>query len=182
MQSIRETLFEDPFYLYVIFAVGGVVCLGMWRARRQAKWLLATALMALLAGGAWTLARYVVTGREQVLAVMDTMAEAAQRHDAEALIRHVDDHYRGWGLRKLGLYAAVKTAMVARNIQKVSFLGRPNVEVTGDRADSTVRIVVLYGGEGDAVGRYPMAWKVEWIRRPDGWKVQHATQLDNPLP
>ena len=178
MASLQELLFEDPFYVYVVLALAGVVCLGMWRARRQAKWLGAIAVLGLLAVGAYLLDRAVTTDREQIRATLGAMADAAAAGDAEALVSHLDDSYRGWMLRKVAVRVAAEAAMLRYRITKVRFSAAPKIEVTGDRADSTVYIVIHH----ESGGPRPMGWEVEWIRRPDGWKVQRATMLDNPLP
>jgi len=181
MQWFEKTFFEDPFYVYVVLALAGVVCLGMWRARRQFQWLAAIAVLGLLAAGAHLLDRAVMTDREQIRAALDAMADAATRRDAAALTDHLDDSYRGWGLRKAAVRVAAEVALRRYSIRAVKHTAAPQIKVTGDRADSRVYIVIHHGGEG-SLGRYPMGWQVEWIRRGDRWKVQHATQLDNPLP
>ena len=180
MQWFRETFFEDPFYVYFLLAIAGVVCLGMWRSRRQVKWLAAIALMGLLGVGAYFLDRAVVTDREQIRATLDAMADAASRQDGAALVEHLDDSYRGWLYRKAAVRVAAEAAMLRWKIRAVKYSAAPRIEVTGDRADSTVYIVIHYGEEG-SLG-HPMGYKVEWIRRGDKWKVQHATPLDNPIP
>ena len=178
MESVKETLFEDPFYLYVLLAIAAVVCLGVWRSRRKAKWLLMIGVLVLLAGGFYFLERAIVTDRERIWAALDAMAAAAEKHDVDTLTGYLDDNYRGWRLGKITAVAAAKLALRRWQIHKVKFMERPKVAVSGDSADSTVRVVFHYDGQK----RHPMGWEVEWVRRPDGWRVRHATPLDNPLP
>ena len=182
MDLLRTAFFEESFTVYLVLVLVEVALFGAWYGRRRAVWLWRMLLPVALAGGVFFLERAVVTDRERILAALDEMALAAERQDIDALATHLDEHYRGWGLRKIGAVALAKASVLRWRIRKVDFLGKREIELQGkQRADGTVRVRVHYGAGGGRVGGVPLAWRLEWVKRADGWKVRHATLLDSPL-
>ena len=182
MDSVKKTLFEDPFTVYLVLVLVEVVLVGLWYGQRKKAYLAWMLAPAVLAAGAWWLERAVVTDREQILAALDEIARAAERHDTDTLAGYLDEDYRGWGVRKIGAVALAKAATLKWRVRKVTFLGTPEIDVRGkDQADATIWMMVGYtGGLGE--GNYPLGWRAEWVKRPDGWKVRRATLMDNPTP
>jgi len=86
MESLRETFFEDPFYVYVFLALLGLVVVGVWYSRRRTGLLLWLALLGAIGAGVYVLERAVVTDREQIRAALDEMAAAAARQDMDCLL------------------------------------------------------------------------------------------------
>ena len=183
MDSLKRTLFEDPFTIYLVLVLVEVVLAGAWYGRRRKVLLMWMLAPALLAGGTWWLERTVVTDREEILAALDEIARAVERGDVVALAEFLDDDYRGWGARKAGAVAMAKAATLKWNVREVTYGPAPQIELHGsDRADSLVRMTVRYTTTGEGLASWPLGWRVEWVRRSGGWKVRRAALTDNPIP
>jgi hypothetical protein len=182
MESLKTALFEDPFYVYLLLGIAGVIALGVWYGRRSAKPLGALLAVAAAAGGVFLLDRAVVTDREQIWAAYDDIAEAVAQHDIERVASHLDLKYRGWGGLRTAAILAAEAAVKSYNIREVRYVGRREVTVTGNTADSRVTTSIHYGGDASRPSRILRGWKVEWIRREDGWKVRAAEPTDDVLP
>ena len=190
MESLRETFFEDPFYVYVFLALLGLVVVGVWYSRRRTGLLLWLALLGAIGAGVYVLERAVVTDREQIRAALDEMAAAAARQDMDAIARHVDEKFRvfdsyvGRGLGKAATLLAARGALAMWSIREVRFVGDPEDDLQIDgrsHAEGTVRTTLLYG-KGKLPRRYYRAWRLEWVRRADGWKLRRAELSDDVMP
>ncbi len=175
METIKATFLEDPLTIYIILGAVAVGLIFTWRtASRSGRWL-ATGLLivAVLAGGTFALARLVVTDREQIRLALKDIAESVPDGRIEHAMTYLDDKYIGWGKFKPGAVVAVKFAVARYDIQKVSLLGTPKIEVDGKLAKCKITALITYKFEGEPA-KHPMAWRVKWIKRPEGWRIQGA--------
>jgi hypothetical protein len=183
MDAIETTLFEDPFYLYLALGLGAVLMGGAWFRRREAKWLLWALLPVVTGAGVFAMERAVVTERERIRIALDDIARCVQAGDLDAASAYLDEKFTGWGVGALRMgraatVLALKGYRSAYGIAQVRYVGgRPIVLLDKDRAEGTVQTMVIYG-TGDQPGRILLAWKLEWVKRPEGWRIRRAERTD----
>jgi hypothetical protein len=184
MDAIETLLFEDPFYLYLALGMGAVLLAGTWFRRRQTKWLLWALLLVVAAAGLFALERAVVTDRERIRLALDDIARCVQAGDIDGASEYLDPKFTGWGVGALRMgraatVLAIKGYRSAYGIARVQYVGdRPVKLLDKDRAEGTVQTMVFYG-TGDQPGRVMLAWKLEWVKRPEGWRIRRAERTDN---
>jgi len=183
MDSLRRVLFEDPFTVYLVLVFVEIALVGAWYAQRRRVWLGRMLVPVALAGGAFLLERAVVTDREQIRRALEETAAAAERRDFAAFASHLDEKYRGCGGRKPEAVALAEASVLKYKIRQVKIAGDPQIDVAGDsRADATVRTIVCYAAGAGGAGRYALGWRLELVKRPDGWKIRRGEMRDSPMP
>lgn len=183
MDSLRTALFEDPFYIYLALILVGIAMAGAWYGQRQRVWLLRMLVPVALAVGVCLLERAVVTDREQIRLALEEVAAAAERSDFGTFATFLDEKYHGWGGRRAEAVALAEASILKWRIHQVQIVGEPEIDITGGNlADVSVRTVVHYAGSGSGAGRYALRWRMEWVKRPDGWKIRRAATTDSPIP
>jgi len=183
METIKTTLFEDPFSIYVILALAGAAIIVAWRAGgRSGRWL-ATGLIvvAILAGGVFAVERLVVTNREQIQFALRDIAASVPAGRIDHAMAYLDEKYMGWGKFKPGVVVAVKIAVAKYQIKEVRLIGQPRIEVADKLAEGKVSALITYNNEGNE-SKYLMAWNVKWIKRPEGWRIQGAEPTTDVVP
>jgi len=184
MDTIETMLFEDPFYLYLALGMGVVLLAGTWFRRRETKWLMWALLLVVAGAGLFALERAVVTDRERIRMALDDIARCVQTGDIDAASEYLDPKFTGWGVGALRMgraatVLAIKGYRSAYGIAQVKYVGdRPVTLLDKDRAEGTVQTVVIYG-TGDRTGRVLLAWKLEWVKRPEGWRIRRAERTDS---
>lgn len=187
MNLITTTLFEDPFVIYVLAGLAAVALVVFWRTQSRAGGWLGVRLLivAAVAGGAFGLERLVVTDREQIYAALRDIAESVPAGRIDHAVTYLDDSYRGWGAAKRNpriraLLAKVINEAVARfKVEHIALMGEPKLEFSDDLADGaklakcTVTMVITYT-YGGKQAKYPMTWKLDWIKRREGWRIEGA--------
>jgi len=183
METLKVTFFEDPLVVYIILGAVAVGLTVRWRtAARSGRWL-ATGLLilAILAGGIFAMETLVVTDREQIRLALKDIAESVPAGRIEHAMTYLDEKYFGWGKFKPGAVLAAKVALARYDIQKVSLFGDPAIEIDGKLAKCKVGAMITYKVKGEPA-RHPMAWRVKWIKRPEGWRIQQAEPTTDILP
>lgn len=187
MASIQSTLFEDPFFVYLALGLTEAIIVVMWRTGgRSGRWVATRlAVVMALAGATFAVERLVVTDPEQIQNALQDIAESVPAGRIDHAMDYIDESYAGWGavksnsaVRKM-LAAAAKKAVQTYNVQKISLLGKPRVEVNDKFAECKVTIIITYSPEGEPL-QHAMSWKLDWIKRPEGWRIEQAkkTTLD----
>ncbi len=183
METLKVTFLENPLTLYIILGAVAVGLAVSWRtAGRSGRWL-ATGLLivAVLAGGIYTLETLVVTDREQIHLALKDIAESVPAGRREHAMTYLDEKYRGWGKFKPGAVRAVKAALAMYDVQSIKLLGTPAVEVDGELAQCKVSAIIHYKRDGKP-SRYVLAWNVKWIKRPEGWRIRRAEPTADVMP
>ena len=183
METIKTTLFEDPFSIYVILALAGAAIIVAWRAGgRSGQWL-ATRLIvvAVLAGGIFAIERLVVTDREQIELALRDIAASVPAGRIDHAMAYLDEKYMGWGKFKPVVVVAVKIAVAKYQIKEVRLIGQPRIEVADKLAEGKVSVLILYNYEGTPT-KHVLAWNVKWIKRPEGWRIQGAEPTTDIVP
>jgi GNAT superfamily N-acetyltransferase len=185
MDAIETMLFEDPFYLYLALGLGVVLLGGVWFHRRETKWLLWALLLVCMGAGLYAVERAVVTDRERIRLALDDIARCVQAGDLDGASVYLDEKFTGWGVGALRMgraatVLAIKGYRSAYGIARVRYVGDRPVTLTGkDRAEGVVQTMVFYG-TGDPPGRVLLAWKLEWVKRPEGWRIRQAERTEGP--
>ncbi len=177
MDTITEILFEDPTIVYALLLVAMAVVVGLWFAHRSRKLLVAMLIPPLLAIGAYTLERFVVTDREQILGVLREFEAATEEG---RIVEAVDSHvapdmqvtYEGKRLNRWQALTVLKGIVKIRQPDGLAFYDEV-IEVDGDRAKSSFGSNITY----DENRKVPIQWRVTWIRIDDAWKV---LEVDEP--
>ena len=183
MDSLRRAFFEDPFYLYLALIFAEVALVGAWYGQRRKVWLGRMLVPVALAAGVYLLERAVVTDREQIASALEATAAAAERRDFGAFATYLDEKYRGWGGRKSEAVALAEASVLKYRIRQVEITGDPQIDITGgNRADVAVRTIIHYTTGASGPSRYALGWRLEWVKRPDGWKIRRGEMRDSPIP
>ena len=191
METIETTLFEDPFSIYVILVLAGAAIVVAWRAgRRSGRWLATRLLIvAILAGGIFAIERLVVTDRERIQLALRDIAASVPAGRIDHAMTYLDEKYLGWGSSRVVpaaavrgvVTAAIKLAVAKYQVQDISLVGKPRIEVAGKLAECKVVAIITYLSEGLPT-KHVMAWNVKWIKRPDGWRIQGAEPTTDVVP
>jgi len=183
METLKTSLFEDPFTIYIILGAIAAGLIVTWRtANRSSRWVATWLLVvAILAGGTFAIERLVVTDREQIRLALKDIAESVPAGRIQHAMTYLDDKYFGWGKFKPGAALAVKVAVARYDVQKISLLGKPAISLEGKLAECKVSVIITYKFESEPT-RHLMAWNVEWIKRPEGWRIQRAEPTTDVMP
>lgn len=185
METLKETFFENPFYVYMVLAVVEVVLVVMWYERRNPKiaiWLLAPVL---LAGVVFTVERLVVTDRERIIDISRQIAGDLENGDVDAIGPYIDDNFRAPfvplsdvvsmvdGLARSAAITVGKVAIARNQPQKIT-ISDIKVEMAGRRAIMHCRTTIQFAA-GEAKG-FPavLTWTVNWVKRGDNWLIDQA--------
>lgn len=178
MEALRCVLFEDPTLLHILAGIVVVVSgVAYWR-RRGRGWLIAVGVAAALGVGAFFLARWVVTDREQIIAALGEIAADVERGKVDAFQRHLDEQYAGFSymgfnLGKPGAVLLARWVNATYGFDQVGLIS-PSVSPEGDRAAATFRTGLRFKRPEAGVDYILLRWDTRWIRRRDGWKILSA--------
>jgi len=175
MESLKESLFEDPFYLYVTLAFVELALVGLWHARRTRRRLIWLAGPVLLAAGVFVTEKLVVTDREQIRRAMIQIARHVEAADLDALREYLDEDLTGaYGDRDQAVQAGRRILKIYR-VKSVRYLN-PRLTIGDDRAEVRVTTVVDFESTGSA-GRTALKWRFGWRKRGERWRIR---EVDRP--
>jgi hypothetical protein len=190
METIETALFEDPLVIYVILALAAAAVIALWRTGgRSGRWLAARLLIvAVLAGGVFAIERLVVTDREQIQLALRDIASSVPAGRIDHAMTYLDDKYIGWGSSRVVpagaaravVAAAVKLAVANYQVRGIK-IGKPQIKVTGKLAECKVVASITYVSEGSLIPHI-QTWKIEWIKRPEGWRIKGAKPTRDLMP
>jgi hypothetical protein len=171
MDSLKALLFENPLKLYLLLAVAEVVVAAFWYSRRTRRWGLGMLVPVLLAVVVALTAHLVMTDREQIAAALKAIAASAEAGDLSAAAGYLDADcvgagYRGSRLEREELILLGQQALRKYPVQTVR-LSNVETKIAGANATTTLNTHVTFrSGE-----RYRLDWKVQWAKRPAGWRI-----------
>ncbi|MFB3892474.1 MAG: hypothetical protein ACE15C_10685 [Phycisphaerae bacterium] len=180
MESLRETFFEDPTYVYIALAVAEIVLAAVWHERRTRRWALALLVPPALAVIVFGVERLVVTDRERITAVTRQIAADVEKNDIDAVAQYLNDRITApWVARTIGIPAAPardvvmdagKAMLRDHPVKSVTFVSL-KVEVTGRRATMlAVTRIEFAAGEYKGMSG-PVTWKLHWIKPKADWII-----------
>ena len=181
MEWLTRTFFEDPTYVCALLVIAAGATVAVWWERRERKWLKLAAVPLVVAVGLVVLARAVVTDRERIAAAMEAVAAGVERGDVDAAGRHVDEDFGGWRRSKAALLAYGREVLAKWPVAKVKLVGRPEIRFPQARvAECRLRTVVHLAGGDHLLRAVPITWELEWIKRPEGWRLRAARPSVEP--
>lgn len=123
--------------------------------------------------------RAVVTDREEILEILHGIAADTEAGHTWTLERRLDDdfegfEYAGFDLGRSGAILLVRWAMKAYDVKRAGIM-RIDVQVrrAGEWREAEVRLgtLIVFGKSSLGPGRTTLKWEMDWVRRPDGWKI-----------
>jgi hypothetical protein len=175
MEGLRRALFEDPLYIYIALGFAELVLAVIWHEKRTGRAMAALLVPPVLAVGVWALAAAVVTDREQIIAASEAIARDVESGSLDAAEEYLDDEYGGFGGDKQGVLAVTREALKAYPIKKIGFT-RMEIAIEEDRAAMHAGTMVTLEG-----GKVPVAFDVEWVKRPAGWRILSVSEPQTKL-
>ena len=189
MESLRQTFFEDPLYVYIGLAIVELAIAAVWHERRSRRLAGLLAAPLVLAAGVFALEALVVTDREQLTAALKQIARAACTSGGNApnvptVAIHLDEkvrvdlpaEYGGMRLTKEQAIAAGQTVAERFTIKSVKFT-KIEIEVTNARAETRVVTILRFGGTEIGEQRTSLIWNIHWAKREGGWRI---LRVDTP--
>ncbi len=169
MESIKQTLFEDPTAIYIVLGLAELALAAMWFYRRTVwsqRLLLAPVLLAV---GVFALDVLIVTDREQIMETVEAMAEDFEAGRMENIDQYVDEAYVGFRAdSKEQLVAALRSEQENRNVDSIKVTSM-ELDVSGRSA--TMYATTIIGWRGN---RIPLRWTLYWVKRNDAWRIRGA--------
>lgn len=126
----------------------------------------ALGVMLLIAG----LGFVVRTPTAEISTLLDQLAAAGEKRDAEAIIVIISNRYDYAGYNRDKLAGLVREELKAVAIGSLSLNGR---EISASRDEAIAKFVAVANGSyrGTAVQRYPVRLTLTFSRESDGWKI-----------
>ena len=165
--------FENPVPLYVAACFSEIMLVVLWyRRRKQAlTLLLPPAFCALLA----IIAASVETDRERIIIITEEIVEYGNRHDMTSAATYLDEDfdYRGKNREE-----AIQRAEEGFEIYKINSITITaiRVEVEGDHAEARINTMMKMDDSEFGRESIPVLWNVQWIKRPQGWRILKVEQ------
>jgi len=163
-------LFEEPWTIIIwgtIVEIGLGIALYTTGLGKYLYWMLAAAGVI---GGLLLVERLVVTEREKVQIALYAAADAVERGDTEAVLRHISSG-------KPALRERVRSELARYRVTSVSIKNDLKITLNELMSPPEARVefhVVVTGGEkrgGFSEMSVPLAFVVQFQRDPDGWMI-----------
>lgn len=169
---LQRLFFESVVLLLIVEVVALTIVLAVHRrtrsdASRRVLWGTLVGCAALL-----VLQQVVTTSREKIVASVEKMVWAVDDGDMAALAEELDRDFEHHHLdRKVFMDDVVNPQLQRYRVDEAGASGF-NVEVDGDRATISFRVICTVR-RGDRVeGNMLSVWKLGYVRRDDGWRLQ----------
>jgi hypothetical protein len=147
--------------------------------RSRAAAVVLAVLVVVAAVAAWRLLRTPPGDEDQIRALFDRAARAAEERRVGDAVEDVSERFRGQGLDRHGLKQFVAYQAMRGTWSAVVILGS-QVRVDGDRAEAVVDVALVRSGSGSALAdRLPAAgstWRIDAALEREGrrWRVTGA--------
>jgi hypothetical protein len=116
---------------------------------------------------------------EQVRVVLQSLTKAAEKGDAETIVRAISPQYTGDGRNYAGVVAQIRKEIGRGTIGAASLSG---VDVQADQDQAVARFLVFVDGsyEGMSAQRVPLRMRLTFRRESGEWKIVRAQRF-HPL-
>ncbi|MCK6484064.1 MAG: hypothetical protein HUU22_16800 [Phycisphaerae bacterium] len=167
---IGYLLFEALWLCAALAVFGFVVLLivgrRMERQRRGRLWL----IWMLAVAGLFFLQKAVVTEREELRGVFDSLVKAVERKQIDVLAGLLATDYQDSEFDRDELTRWLRAQLADVDISN-SRIHRCDVKITGERAEMELAATALVSYQGAPVA-YPRGeWTLHWRRTAEGWRV-----------
>lgn len=181
IEFFRAILFERPLFLAVPAVVIQFILIRRWAFRRDR-----TSARAMIAGFVlWPLLfamqAWVVTDREAVRDLMESIRLAVERGDADAFALTVADGFEAYGLDKDDLINRMKRADRRRSVRQLKFSDFSFGEARGGAAEVTFNATADLDGSDSLMARVLTRWNMSLKKGPTGWRIQSFELLPHAL-
>jgi len=170
IDAIVNILFESPLKLALLLFFVLLICLILWRRRRTdgARRALLVALGVSIV--LMILQGLITTDREQIRQIIDRLADAVTRKDMAVISAYIDPAYALDGRDRDRVLSRIDGSLERTDVDPPYLY---NVKVTtGDgRGQASLTAVCHVVLDGSLLGQIVSAWRLEFIERPDGWRV-----------
>lgn len=173
MNLLRSVFLESVVLLLVVEAAAIAVVLAIHRSRMTAgtrKALYGTLAVCVLL---LVLQHLVQTDREQIEATVAEIAYAIDAGDVPAVGERLDAEFTDRGLDKAEWVEDLRQRLQRWRIDEAKVAGF-NTVVEGDTATTSFRAFCDWRGGERTESSVLSAWKLGFVRRADGWKLQRV--------
>jgi ketosteroid isomerase-like protein len=179
MDVLRYVFLEQPYVLIPLLVIGTYICLVVWLRRRTPRAKRALLIALLLCVTLPLVQWLVVTDREQIRAVCESIGRAVEAGDVDAISRHVAADFRTRDIDRAELLDMAERALARHHPQNVRFRDF-RVDVDGDRAEVTYTSICSVSGE--YIERdVRVNWIAIFIRVNGEWHLQSADIRQTPF-
>lgn len=186
---LRSLVFDRPLGVYITLGVVWLASLAAYRYRQTRARRAMLIVPILLAACVFFVERAVVTDREQIVEILHGIAADTEAGHTWTLEQCLDDDFEGFehagfDLGKSDTIRLVRWAMDAYGVKRAGIM-RTHVQVrrAGDWPAAEVRLgtLIVFDKSSLGPGRTTLKWEIDWVRRPDGWKIIHVAKPQHGL-
>ena len=177
---IQRLLFESPLLLIGCLVILQLVLIRVWSGRRTpgSRWamLIGFALFPLLLG----LQAAVVTHRERVTAVVETLVEATQQGDVPGIAAHIADNFEAEKLDRREFLDGVRSVLTRYHVENAR---RRNLEITinGFEAEARFGVICRIVTAEEMIPNFASAWTVRFALIDDRWQATSVEPRPTPV-
>jgi len=174
METLRETFFEDPLYVYVALGIAELVLAAVWWERRTRRAAMLLAAPLLLGAAVYLVAAAVVTDRERIIAAAREIARDVEQGRTDAVERYIDDAFRGpYEGREVDKVRAVAAVRAVRSLYGITAISlrRLEVQVSGGSARMHAVTWLTFQSAALGGGTASLVWDLVWIKRNGQWRI-----------
>lgn len=180
METIKRLFLEDPTWVYIILAAGELILAATLYYRRSRRYAWGLIVPVLLGGIVFALDSVVVTDREQIRQTMREIADEFAQGRLDTARKSIDENYYGLRNNKSALLA-FSEAETSRGRVKSVKITRCRINVVGRRAEMKITTVIHLSDDLGG-GVMPFLWKVNWVKRPEGWRIEKLSTPTKVIP
>ncbi len=170
--DLQSLFLENPLKLYLLLGLIEVILAACWYARRNPRLLYALIAPPVLAVTIGIVAHCVVTDREQIAQAMGEIGEGVCHNCLAPASRYLDPSYNvplplpiGGTLNRDQLLGLANVAIQNHHVSDISF-GQVETKIAGHNATTLLETRVSINE-----GSFYISWKLQWAKRPDGWRI-----------
>jgi hypothetical protein len=178
VNTLRYVLLESPIWLILCALVAELIVLWLHQRRGwSARWppFVVPALAVLLLIVQWL----VVTDQEALRALTQRLAAAVAKPDVDAFVAEIDDGFRLGDVTRENIHERLYRFLERTTIEQAG-VGAFDITVTGDQASVSFRARARIETGDAGLQEYVGRWRLDCIRRPDGWRVRGVEHLGSP--
>lgn len=176
---MSSILFEDPTPLYVVLGLAELVLLIIWYRTRTRRSAFALAIPVSAAALLALIASVVVTDREHIVASIEQIVADINRGDIRSAAIYLDEDYSieegVEGVEADDVIEKAETAMRDFGVQDVEIIDL-SVTIDGSSATAKISTKIHMNNRAAGEGNIPVHWTIEWIKRPQGWRIVHVAR------
>jgi len=170
LDAIVNILFESPLKLALLLFFVLLICLILWRRRRtdggRRALLVALSVSIIL----MILQGLITTDREHMRRIIDQLAHAVTQEDMAVISAHIDPAYALDGRDRDQVLSCIDASLRRADVD-APYLYNVTVTTDHDRGQASLTAISHVILDGDSLGQIVSAWQLEFVKRPDGWRV-----------